>query len=135
MSPPPLQRATVLYDRDCRFCIWSLAKVLAWDRRKRLRPVALQDAEAAELLPWMGIDRRMASWHLVTPDGRVASAGRAFGPLLRRLPGGWPLAALVERFPRAADRVYFAVADRRSTLGRLLPAGVRNRARGRVEAR
>ena len=121
MTPRPLQRSAILYDRDCGLCRWSLAKVLAWDRRRELRPVALQDPEADALLDGMDEERRMASWHLVTPDGQVHSAGAALAPLLRLLPGGTPLAAAAARFPRAADRLYFAVANRRSALGKLVP--------------
>ena len=39
------RRWPVLYDADCGFCKWSLDKLLAWDRRQRLRPVAIQSAE------------------------------------------------------------------------------------------
>ena len=31
-------RVTLLYDRDCGFCRWSLAWFLCWDRRHVLRP-------------------------------------------------------------------------------------------------
>ena len=37
---------TLIYDSDCGFCRWLLAKVLAWDRRGALRPVALETEEA-----------------------------------------------------------------------------------------
>ena len=116
-------------------CRWSLAKVLAWDRRRALRPVALQDPEAARLLAGMGEDERMASWHLIGPDGRVVSGGAAFVPLGRLLPGGRRLAALAERWPRAAERAYRLVADHRSALGRLVTRGAAARARRRIEAR
>jgi predicted DCC family thiol-disulfide oxidoreductase YuxK len=119
--------ATILYDRDCGFCRWSLDRVLAWDRQGRLRSVALQDPEADRLLDGMGDEERMSSWHLVEADGSVHSAGAAFAPLLRELPGGGPLAALAERFPRAAERGYRFVADRRSTFGRLVRFGRRGR--------
>jgi predicted DCC family thiol-disulfide oxidoreductase YuxK len=95
--------------------------VLAWDRRRALRPVALQDPEAERLLAGMGEDERMASWHLIGLDGRVVSGGAAFVPLGRLLPGGRPLAALV--------------ADHRSALGRLVTRGAAARARRRIEAR
>ena len=116
-------------------CRWSLAKVLAWDRRRALRPVALQDPEAARLLAGLDEDERMASWHLIGPDGRVVSGGAAFVPLGRLLPGGRPLAALAERWPRAAERAYRLVADHRSALGRLVTRGAAARARRRIEAR
>jgi predicted DCC family thiol-disulfide oxidoreductase YuxK len=107
----------ILYDDDCGFCRWSLAWFLVWDRRRVLRPVALQDPEADRLLGGMDEERKMSSWHLVDDNGRVWSAGAAFTPLLRLLPGGGPLAALVSRMPRATDRAYRLVADNRSRLG------------------
>ena len=66
--------AIVLYDGDCGFCRSSLALILAWDRHRRLRPVALQDPESDRLLPGLSPQERMASWHLVSADGSVRSA-------------------------------------------------------------
>src|SRR4051794_10122096 len=86
-------RWVLLYDRERRFCRWSLRRVLAWDRRRRLRALALQEAEAARLLAAIPADRRMDSWHLVAPSGEVSSAGRAIAPLADLLPAGKPLAA------------------------------------------
>jgi predicted DCC family thiol-disulfide oxidoreductase YuxK len=114
------QRPIVLYDRDCGFCRWSLQKLLAWDRRDRLRPVALQDPEAERLLPAMDSERRMGSWHLVTVDGTAYSAGAALAPLLRLLPGGRPLARLAAICPRATNKAYALVARNRSLLGRIV---------------
>ena len=48
--PPTPGSYAVLYDRDCGFCRWSLDKILAWDRRRRLRPVAIQSEEGQRLL-------------------------------------------------------------------------------------
>jgi predicted DCC family thiol-disulfide oxidoreductase YuxK len=72
----------------------------------------------------MPAERRESSWHLVTPDGAVTSAGAALAPLLRRLPGGSGPARLAERFPGATERAYRWVADHRSLLGRPLPDAV-----------
>jgi predicted DCC family thiol-disulfide oxidoreductase YuxK len=127
--------ATLLYDRDCGLCRWSLGKVLAWDRRRALRPVALQDPEARELLSGMGEEERMASWHLVTNDGAVRSAGAAFAPLLRRLPGGRPLAWAAERLPGPTERGYRFVADHRSAFGSLVTSSARRRADRRIDSR
>ncbi|MQA74533.1 MAG: DUF393 domain-containing protein [Solirubrobacterales bacterium] len=120
--PDPVsgRRSRILYDRECRFCRWSLAWLLRWDRRGALEPVALQDPGAAELLAGMDEERRMASWHLVGPDGSVASGGIAAAPLLRRLPGGTPLASRVERFPGAVEAAYALVVRHRGRLGRAL---------------
>jgi predicted DCC family thiol-disulfide oxidoreductase YuxK len=65
-----MEQAIILYDADCGFCRWATDKLLAWDRRRRLRPVALQDPEAEKLLPGMPEEQKMGSWHLVS-DGRI----------------------------------------------------------------
>ena len=131
----PEKSPIILYDRDCGFCRWSLGKVLAWDRRGRLRPVALQDPEAERLLAGMGEEERMASWHLVTPDGEVRSAGAAFPPLFRILPGASPLAAIAERLPRLTERGYRLVAGNRDALGPRLSEGAKRRADRRIASR
>jgi predicted DCC family thiol-disulfide oxidoreductase YuxK len=125
----------VLYDRDCGFCRWTLGLLLAWDRRRRLRPAAIQSADGERLLTGMSTERRMESWHLAWPDGRVASAGDGVGPLLRALPGGAPAAWAAERFPGATRGVYSAVARRRGTFGRLLRPGQVRRADRRIAGR
>jgi predicted DCC family thiol-disulfide oxidoreductase YuxK len=112
--------AVLLYDSDCGFCRWSVDKVLAWDRRGRLRPVALQDAQAGALLDGMAAAERMRSWHLVLPDGRLYSAGAALAPLTRLLPGGRPLAVLLSLAPGLTERTYRLVARNRDRFGRLL---------------
>jgi predicted DCC family thiol-disulfide oxidoreductase YuxK len=127
----------VLYDDDCGFCKRLLSKFLAWDRRGLLRPVALQDPEADRLLGEMAEERKMASWHLVTPDGEVRSGGAAIAPLLRLLPGGAAPAWIVDRIPTLTDRSYRWVAANRTALSRRLPrweAGKR-RAERRIESR
>ena len=115
-------RAVVLYDEDCGFCRWSLAKVLAWDREGRIRPVPLQSEEADRLLPGMEQEQRMASWHLVTEDGRVSSAGAAVAPLADLLPLGAPVALVARTLPGTTERVYRWVAEHRDELGRRLGA-------------
>ena len=128
-------RALLLYDADCGFCRWSLAKLLAWDRAGRLRAVALQDPEAARLLGAMSEEKRMDSWHLVTPGGEVHSAGAAFPALFELLPGGRPLATLARRFPEATQRTYEAVSRNRGRLARLITQGAARRARRRIGER
>src|SRR5688500_5084859 len=130
-----MRRTLVLYDADCGFCRWSLGKLLAWDGRGLLRPVALQDPEAERLLGGMDEEERMASWHLVTQDGRVRSAGEALAPLLRMLRGGRPLAALAGRLPRLVDRGYRFVAGHRTIFGRPVSSGAKRRADRRIGER
>lgn len=112
-NTPVMNEAAILYDRSCGFCRRAVERVLRWDRNYRLRPVALQDPEAEELLGGLGERARMASWHLVDEDGAVYSAGAAFPPLLRRLPGGRPLAWLTEALPGPTERAYRYVARTR----------------------
>src|SRR3954454_11581162 len=111
-------RTPLLFDADCGFCRWATAKLLRWDRAGRLRPVALQSAEAQTLLASIPSELRSSSWHLVT-HGRVRSAGRAVSPLLPGLPGGRPLATLAELSPGATDAAYRWVARHRGLLGRI----------------
>lgn len=127
--------ATVLYDQDCGFCRWSLAKLLAWDRRRALTPVPLASPKADRILDGMPAEERRASWHLLDAEGGLHSGGAAFPPLLRLLPGGAPLAAIASRAPRLTDRGYRWVADHRSGLGRFVTDGARRRADRRIEGR
>jgi predicted DCC family thiol-disulfide oxidoreductase YuxK len=127
--------ATLLYDADCGFCRWSLAKILAWDRRRALRPVSLQSEEASSMLSGMPAERRMASWHLVDAEGEVRSAGAGFPQLLRLLPGGSPLAAATARTPRLTERGYRWVAGHRSLFGRLISDRAKRRADSRIAER
>ena len=129
-----MSRTPILYDEDCGFCRVSCALVLGLDRRRRLRPVAIQSEEGDRLLAGMPEERRLDSWHLVTAAGAVHSAGAAFPPLLRLL-GAGPPAALSDRFPAATERGYRFVAGRRSPLGRRIPGRVKSRADRMIERR
>jgi predicted DCC family thiol-disulfide oxidoreductase YuxK len=130
-----MPEVTLIYDSDCGFCRWCLSKVLAWDRRGAVRPVALGTGEADRLLDGMPSAKRSSSWHLIDAGGAVHSAGAGFEPLLRLLPGGGPLAALAAKFPRATERGYRAVAGNRSLFGRLVTDGAKRRADEKIAAR
>lgn len=125
----------LLYDDDCGICRWMLARVLGWDRHRRVRPVALQSSEADALLGGMDEQTKMASWHLVTGAGEVRSAGAAFAPLFALLPGGAPLARATDAAQPLVERLYWRVAGNRDRLGRLLPDGARERATRKLRER
>jgi predicted DCC family thiol-disulfide oxidoreductase YuxK len=131
MSPYPALDPpswTVLYDADCGFCRWSLGLILRADRRRRLRPVALQSAEANALAPDLSPAERMTSWHLISPTGTRRSAGDALPALAALLPGG-RLGALALRHTSALnDRGYRWVTEHRSLLGRPISARAKRRA-------
>jgi predicted DCC family thiol-disulfide oxidoreductase YuxK len=125
----------LFYDGDCGFCRWCVGKVLAWDRDRVIVPLAIQSPESAELLDGVEPERRLDSWHFRDRDGTVFSAGAAFPPLLRLLPGGSPLAAVASRWPRGVERGYRLVAANRGALGSLVTDGARARAERRLVAR
>jgi predicted DCC family thiol-disulfide oxidoreductase YuxK len=125
----------VLYDGECGFCKWLLGWLLRFDRARRLRPVALQRPEAEALLADLDPAERMASWHLVAPDGQRISAGPALPSLLRLLPGGRLLAAVLDRFPRLTAAGYRWVAAHRIGISRFVPRRAKERGAERVRAR
>src|ERR1041384_6320841 len=110
----------LLYDADCGFCRWSLDKILARDRDRRVRPVPLQSAEADVLLKGMDRDRKMASWHLVTPEGTIYSAGAAVAPLMRVLPVTKGVAAIAGAMPPVTGIAYRLLSRNRTRLGKLI---------------
>jgi len=128
-------RWLVLYDADCGVCNVLMSLLLRWDRAALLRPLALQHADAGDLLAELTVAERMASWHLISPSGRRRSGGDALPALLALLPLGRAPAVLLERFPALADSGYRYVAGHRSGLSRWLPAGVKRRARASVLGR
>jgi predicted DCC family thiol-disulfide oxidoreductase YuxK len=131
VRPPAV---TVLYDTDCGLCRVSVALLLRWDRRERLRPVAIQSGEGERLLAGLEPAARLATAHAVTADGRLHSGGDAAAPIAALLPGGAPLARVARAVPGLVRAGYRLVADNRSRLGPLIPAAVRRRA-GAVIAR
>jgi predicted DCC family thiol-disulfide oxidoreductase YuxK len=134
---PPAQHQPwlVLYDGDCGLCKWLLAGLLRFDRAGRLRPIALQRPKAGDLLADLDPAERMASMHLVSPDGTRTSAGAALPQLLRLLKGGRLPAAILERFPRLTSAGYQRVAAHRIGISRFVPAGSKRRAAERVRER
>jgi predicted DCC family thiol-disulfide oxidoreductase YuxK len=112
----------VLYDSDCGFCKWSLDKILAWDRRRALRPVPIQSEEGERLLVSLPRWEWLESWHLVKPDGSVHSAGAGAEPLFEVLPFGKPFALFARTFPALTDWGYRQVAGNRSRLAKLVGA-------------
>ncbi|MGH2926379.1 MAG: thiol-disulfide oxidoreductase DCC family protein [Solirubrobacterales bacterium] len=122
----------VLYDSRCGFCKWLLAGFLRWDRAGRLRPIALQRAEAGDLLADLAPAERTATWHLISPGGTRRSGGAAIPALLRLLPGGRLGAPAFERLPGLTDRGYRWVAEHRTGLSRWVPSNAKRRAAERV---
>jgi predicted DCC family thiol-disulfide oxidoreductase YuxK len=117
---PTASARLVLYDEDCGFCKWSLDKILAWDRHRRLRPVAIQSDEGGRLLAGVPEEARLESWRVALASGEIRSGGAAAPFVFEVLPGGRPLAFLFRTFPGAAERAYRLVANNRDRLARLI---------------
>jgi predicted DCC family thiol-disulfide oxidoreductase YuxK len=109
----------VFYDRDCGFCKWSVAKILALDRSKRLRALPIQSEEGERLLEAVDPEVRLDSWHLVS-DGKLFSGGAVAEPLVRLLPFGRPLAVIFGAFPGFTESAYRYVAGHRDRWARML---------------
>ena len=81
---------------------------------------AIQSPEGDKLLADMDAEARLASFHLALPDGRVHSAGAAFGPLAQAMGRYRRLGRLADRFPGASAALYRFIATRRSIWGRFV---------------
>lgn len=115
-------RLVVLFDDDCGFCRWSVARLRTLDRHRRLRFASIQGPYGASLLAGIAPEARLRSMHVVGPDGCVTSSGPALVRVAGELPAGRSLAWFGRTFPGAAERAYRAVASRRHMLGRLVGA-------------
>jgi predicted DCC family thiol-disulfide oxidoreductase YuxK len=125
----------LLYDADCGFCRFCVARLLDWDVRARLRPIAIQSAEGQELLAGMPAADRLRSAHAVDADGRIHSGVAAVSVIAAELPAGAPVAWLVGRLPAPTEWAYRWVADHRTGLSRLVPRGLKRGADSRIDRR
>ena len=112
---------TVIYDGACGVCRWCMALTLTVDRHQQLSPLALQDPRADRLLAVIAREQRATSWHVVSPAGRVYSAGAAIPVLCALLPGFGPLGRLSGAAPNATERIYAGLSGNRHRIGSRLP--------------
>ena len=82
----------------------------------------LEDQAAKPLLAPLPEPERFAAWHLVRPDGRIASRGAAGIELLTAL-GYSRVSRTAAHVAGSVERLYTAVAEHRDKLGRLVPDG------------
>lgn len=128
-------RPILVYDVDCGFCRWSVARVLAWDRHRVLDLATLQEPRAAELLASVPEAERMKSSHLVMPDGTVYSGGAALGPMAELLPAGAPVALIARSAPGLMNWGYNQIAANRMKVSKLVPAAAKARADEQIARR
>ena len=126
---------TVLYDGECGFCAWIMAGVLRLDEERQIRPLALQDALAADLLPGMSEEDRFASFHLIGDDEEVRSGGDALPVLFAELRGTRLFGRALAAAPAVTHLLYKVVAANRSRIGPLIPDAWKSRARAAIDRR
>ena len=111
------ERALILYDGDCAFCVSSVRQLQRLDWRGRL---AFGDArDDGVRLPEIELERALRRMHVVTPAGQILDGFFAFRCLAGRLPALWPLWPLLW-LPGVAPlgvRVYDLVARNRRVFG------------------
>jgi predicted DCC family thiol-disulfide oxidoreductase YuxK len=119
--------ATLLYDSECGFCRWTVARVLRRDTNHQICPVAIQSLQGNELLANIPPEERLASWHLARDDGRVFSGAEALPALLELLhhPGQ---ARLIDHASGLVGPTYRGVASRRRAFGPLISRAAQRRA-------
>lgn len=83
-----LGRPVLLYDGNCAFCRLWVGRLRRWDHRSRIDLLPASERCSVPDLPPLSDQDVDAAMHLVLPDGRVLSGGRAIPELLRLLPGG-----------------------------------------------
>jgi predicted DCC family thiol-disulfide oxidoreductase YuxK len=111
----------VIFDGHCRFCRAQVARLNAWDGRRRLAFVSLHDPLVAEKYPDLSHEQLMREMVIVDRFGQRHAGAGAVRYLSRRLPRMWPLAPLLH-IPLSLPIwrwLYQQVAMRRYRWGRI----------------
>lgn len=114
------ERAVVLYDGECPFCIATvkLLRRLDWRQKLHFQDCRRTDEWPATPIP-LSLDRLLEEMHVISPDRQRAYAGyAAFRWLAWRLPLLWPLAPwlYLPGVPWLGQRLYRWIARRRYKL-------------------
>jgi predicted DCC family thiol-disulfide oxidoreductase YuxK len=117
MTGAPLH---VLYDRECRWCRFSVAQILRFDPRGEILPVAIQSPEGQELLAPVDPGERLLTAHAVGDDGVVHSGGDAVAVIAARLPALTLATPALRRMGLVSRAGYGLVAGNRHRLGPLV---------------
>jgi predicted DCC family thiol-disulfide oxidoreductase YuxK len=108
------ERPVLLYDSGCRFCRFVARIVVRLDRHEHIAFLPIQDPQADPLLSDLTEGQRLASIHLVEPEGKRYSRGVALTRLIRHL--GMPA-------PKVLGRAYDPVSRNRGKFGKHVPDG------------
>ncbi len=86
---------TVIYDADCRLCETCRQWIGRWDRRRRLQFLHFEAPEAIRRQPDLRGLGCLTAFRFLDEAGRVSEGARAAIEIVRRLPGGRPMAGLL----------------------------------------
>lgn len=117
----------VVYDAGCGPCTRFRRIVGLLDVKRRLDFESLLDADGRGHLDSVQQSLRHRSFHLISPDGGVASGARALPDLLALLPACWPASGAI----RSSDLVFHGVEFVYSVFSRLHDSGSCSYERGR----
>jgi predicted DCC family thiol-disulfide oxidoreductase YuxK len=115
---------TAIYDGNCVICNTTRRVVRALDWFRRVEFLDLHDTEALDdRYPWLARGPLMGEIHVVDAERRVFRGFYGTRRMLRAVPLGWPLWALL-RLPILGTwlgpRVYAFIARHRYAINRLL---------------
>ncbi|MFQ3610249.1 MAG: DUF393 domain-containing protein [Fimbriimonadales bacterium] len=110
----------LLWDGECDFCAWSVARVRARDRNQQFRVVPFQSAPP-ELLQKVNPHQLLRGVHVISREGRVFRAGRAVLFIMEQLGNRW-LARILSLPPLiwGVELGYWLIARNRKRISRWL---------------
>lgn len=117
-----LDRPTIVYDGECRFCIARVDNIRALDKRNRFDYVPRQDTHSAELFPQLAGFKLDDGMLLIEPNEKQIYVGAdAVYHIARQLPGVQLIAGfyLIPGINQLAKFAYGLIAANRRRLGRV----------------
>ena len=85
------QAAVVIYDGNCVFCQFQVARLARWDRFGKLAFLSAHDAETSRRYPELTHDALMEQMYVVDRYGKAHAGAAALRYLSFRLPRLWAL--------------------------------------------
>jgi predicted DCC family thiol-disulfide oxidoreductase YuxK len=105
----------LIYDAECRLCVWSKEWIEKWDRRSQILFLPFQTAVAKRLAPELEGMTCMDAMRFIGPDGSISAGVDAFRKMLPFLPMGRSISLFfyLPGFSRLAWKIYGHVAENR----------------------
>ncbi len=104
----------ILFDGVCNLCHWSVRFIMRHDHKQQFRFVALQSAEAKELLNSAGINQADMDSVIYIENGQAFLKSEAFFRIAKKMGGFYTLLLIFRLLPkRLVDKIYRLVAMNR----------------------